>query len=139
MVPEIRPLTSDEAKALEQGLELAALLAKAIRPLRSDQLEALYNSIYGSDSRDPLHIIALGLGFGEELMTHGEFDWVRVTDDFGEETCIAMRGFCAYCAPISMIQKRLGRGELPDFVGLREATIAALEDQITLKTEERDF
>jgi hypothetical protein len=79
------------------------------------------------------------LAFGDELLKHGEFEWVRVTDDYGEETCVAIRGLSVYCSPISMIQKRISRGELPDFVELRKATIAMMEDMVTMKTEERDL
>ena len=72
-------------------------------------------------------------------MTHGEFEWVRVIDDYGEETCVAAKGFCAFCAPISMIQKRIQRGDLPDFAAMRDATIVTFEEQITIKTELRDL
>jgi len=135
---ELRTLTFDEVDALNAALDLAARLANAPRPLRSDLIEALYNRIHGSDLRNPTHIIALGLAFGDELLKHGDFEWVRVTDDYGEETCVAIRGLSVYCSPISMIQKRLSRSELPDFVELRKATIAMMEDMVTTKTEERD-
>jgi hypothetical protein len=135
---EMRALTEIETEALEEGLNLAALLAEADRPLQSDQLEALYNLIRGADVRSPAHIIALGLAFGEELMGHGDFEWVRVIDDFGEETCIAIRGFSINCYPISMIEKRLDRGELLDFVDLRKETIAVMEDMVDEKIERRD-
>jgi len=79
------------------------------------------------------------LAFGEELLRHGEFEWGRVTDDYGEETCVAIQGLSVYCAPISLIQKRLSRNELPDFVELRKATVAMMEDMVTIKTEERDL
>jgi hypothetical protein len=139
MDPEIRPLTVAESEALEAGLNLASRLADAPQPLRSDQIEALYNLIYGSDVRKTDHIIAVGLAFGDELLRHGAFEWVRVIDDYGDETCVAIRGLSVYCAPISMIQKRLSRGELPDFVELRKATISSMEDMVTTKTEERDW
>jgi len=139
MDPEIRPLTVAEVEALEAGLNLASRLADAPRPLRSDQIEALYNLIYGSDARKTDHIIAVGLAFGDDLLRHGAFEWVRVIDDYGDETCVAIPGLSVYCAPISMIQKRLSRGELPGFVELRKATISSMEDMVTTKTEERDW
>jgi Domain of unknown function (DUF3806) len=73
------------------------------------------------------------------LVSNGEFEWVRVTDESGEETCVAIQGLSVYCSPISMIQKRLSRRELPDFVELRKSTIAMMEDMVTTKTEERDL
>jgi hypothetical protein len=138
MSVQIRSLNDAEFEALEAAIDLATHLTNLSRPLQSMQIQSLYNVIHRSQFRDPLHVIALGLSFGEELRGHGNFEWVRVIDDFGEETCIAIRGKMACCPPISVIQKRLDRDELPDFVKLREAIIANLENSVTDQTEDRE-
>jgi hypothetical protein len=46
-----------------------------------------------------------------------------VIDDNGEETCLSPLGKMIYCAPISMIQKRVRRNEALDIEVLVEETI----------------
>jgi hypothetical protein len=130
MVPTIRALTEEETYALDEALDLIASLAGASPPILSNQLEEIYNRLLFSDERDEVETIALGVGLGEELRWHGDYEWVRVSDDFGDETCLAVRGFELWCCPISMIQKRLKRNEAPDFVELREAIINTLAEQV---------
>jgi len=71
-------------------------------------------------------LIALGLSFGEQIVRTADFEWVRVSDEYGEETCVAPRGKTVHCAPISMIKKRLMRGEVVDLARLRDHTIEVI-------------
>jgi hypothetical protein len=130
MDPQISLLTPDLKSALESGLDLAARLAAAPRPLSDVHVEALYNAFLDEGVEDVEAIIALGLSFGESFVTRGGFEWVRVLDEYGEETCVAVLGKATFCSPISMIQKRLARAERPDIRLLREATIRDIEDMI---------
>lgn len=123
---KITPLDPAQRLALEAGLNFAARFASAPRPLSAETVEALYNAFLEEGIDDPDAIIALGLSFGETFLAHGDFEWARVIDEHGEETCLAVIGKAQFCAPISMIQKRLARGEQPDIRLLREATIELL-------------
>ena len=130
VIPDIRPLNADEQTALDQGLRLASRLTNSSHPIDPQYLQNLYNSLLETAVENDLNVIALGLGFGQELLSHGDYEWVRVSNEYGDETCIAVRGLFVYCSPISIIQKRLHRGERPDFVGLRDAVIAAMNEKV---------
>lgn len=131
---KISPLDPPQRLALEAGLNFAARFAGAPRPLSTEAVEALYNAFLEEEIDDSDAIIALGLSFGETFLAHGDFEWVRVVDEYGDETCLALTGKTVFCAPISMIQKRLERGERPDIRLLREATI----EQILAQAEDAD-
>jgi hypothetical protein len=45
MSASLRPLSSDEIAARDAGLDLAAQLISAPRPLRIDQVQALYDTL----------------------------------------------------------------------------------------------
>jgi hypothetical protein len=126
MDTRISALTPDLKSALESGLDLAASLTGASRPLSDAHIEALYNVFLDEGVEDVEAIIALGLSFGESFVSRGGYEWVRVQDEYGEENCVAVTGKSLFCAPISMIQKRLADGERPDIRLLREGTIQRL-------------
>jgi hypothetical protein len=131
---KISPLDSARRLALEAGLDFAARFAGAPRPLSTETVETLYNAFLAEQIDDNDAVIALGLSFGETFLAHGDFEWVQVVDEYGDETCLALTGKTLFCAPISMIKKRLARGERPDIRLLREATI----EQILTQAEDAD-
>src|SRR5207249_4356726 len=97
--------------ALEQGLDFAAKIARANRPLTFAQVQDLYDGYVAEQIDDADAILALGLSFGQLLINEERFEWVRCLDEFGEETSLAYEGVAIYVHPISMIQKRLERRE----------------------------
>lgn len=106
-----RELTVAEVEALEAALSFAARIARVERPLSLEQVQDLYDGFLEEEIDDADAIMALGLSFGQCLISSGPFEWVRVTDEYGEETSVAVIGATIYIHPISMIQKRLADRE----------------------------
>ncbi len=121
-----RPLDADLGEALVQGLDFTARLARAERPLSAAALQRLYDAFIDESIEDADAIISLGLSFGESIIQSGHFEWVRVSDEWGDETALAVLDKALYCHPISMIQKRLRVGERISIAELRESTILVL-------------
>jgi hypothetical protein len=119
-----RELTSDEIVALEQGLNFAAKLARGERPLSARQIQRLYDAFIEEEITDADAIISLGLAFGENIAQNGGFEWVRIEDEYGEETSLRLIGKTVYCHPISMIQKRIERREGADIGELTDDAVA---------------
>jgi hypothetical protein len=119
-----RDLTSDEIVALEQGLNFAAKLAQGDRPLSARELQVLYDAFLREHVTEPDAIISLGLAFGENIAHTEAFEWVRVEDEYGEETSLRLVGKTVYCHPISIIQKRLEAQEDADIGQLTGDTIS---------------
>lgn len=131
MSANLRPLSSDELAARDAGLDLAARLISASRPLRIDQVQALYDALLaGRVDGDGEASIALGLAFGEQIVATAAFEWMRVSDEYGDETCVSPRGKEIFCAPISMLQKRLKRREAIDVAQLRDEMIEVIQRRI---------
>jgi len=126
----LRELNSDEREALEEGLELAARIADARRPLDILQVQRLYDDYLDEQITDTDAVIALGLAFGDEVRRRGNLVWARVIDEYGDETCVAAPKHKVHAAPISMIQKRLNRKERVNLTQLRDATLEAIAKQI---------
>ena len=108
---KITALSTDELSALSDGLNLASKLAKKPKPLSELDVQNLYDEFLQTSLDFQEGIIALGLSFGQLLLEEDNFEWVRVADEYGEETVISPKGSMTICAPISMIQKRLQKKE----------------------------
>jgi hypothetical protein len=128
-LPQISPLTEEAIAALEAGLDLAARLVGAARPLTVAHVQALYDVLLTDDAGEEA-LIALGLAFGEQIIASSDFEWARVSDEYGDETCVAVHERQIFCAPISMIQKRILRQERVEVAALRDATIALIKKRI---------
>ena len=126
---QLRPLTNDELAAREAGLDMAARLAGASRPLSVAHVQALYDVLLSEEAGDEA-LIALGLAFGEQIAAISDFEWVRVSDEYGDETVVAAPKKEIFCAPISMIQKRIQRQERLDIAAFRDETIAIVRQRI---------
>jgi hypothetical protein len=135
MSANLRSLSSDEISARDAGLDLAARLINASRPLRIDQVQALYDALLagrvdgGGDAS-----IALGLAFGEQIVSKAAFEWMRISDEYGDETCVSPPGKEIFCAPISMLQKRLKRREAIDLAQLSDEMIDVIQRRIDEKS-----
>ena len=75
-------------------------------------------------------IIALGLSFGQCILSSGPFEWVRFSDEFAEEAGLAFEGITLYLLPISMIQKRLLRLEHVSIEALCNDTLTHICEQV---------
>lgn len=119
-------LTEEEHDALQSGLGLAAAMAGGARPLSAAQVQALYDGMRGKEGvAQALGVV--GLAFGELILPQGPFEWVRVSDEHGTETCIGVKELDLFCYPISMIEKRLKQDEAIEVEMLARQTAAELK------------
>jgi hypothetical protein len=126
----IRELNSEEAEALEAGLNLAARLAEVDGPLSLDQTQALYDRFLAARVDDQACIIALGVAFGHCLVGSGPVEWVRYSDEAGDVTSIAMKHASIVIHPISMIEKRLAAREPAILDDLCHRTLETLGEAV---------
>lgn len=123
----IRELTQEERDALEQGLDLAAKLVDGSRPLSAESVQELYEALLKRQGDFSEGVIAAGLSFGQLIADRAGYEWVRVSDEYGDETCLSPIGVQVMCAPISMIQKRMSQESRVNIPELRDETIQAIE------------
>jgi hypothetical protein len=126
----INPLTPEQQAALEDGLDLAARVSGARRPLSSHDLQTLYEVVRDQYRDHQAVVIAVGLAFGEAIQERADLEWVRVRDQYGEETALAAKGSQITCFPVSMIQKRIDAGEAVDIAALRDQTLKQVSDMV---------
>lgn len=131
----LRPLTEEEASALEDGLKLFEKLSAASRPFGVKAVKDVYSEFLVGDVEFKAGEIAIGLAFGQIMVDNHNYEWVRVSDEYGEETVVAIKGLKLFCSPVSMVQKRLERSEEVDFQELLDGTVLILEK----KAQEVDF
>jgi hypothetical protein len=124
-------LTVEQGQAVEEAIALAADYLATDPPFSPVEVQRLYDAV----ARDhPDHVeaqIAVGMAFGEMIIDKADYEWVRVSDDYGEETALCHRAAAVACYPISMLRKRISRREEVDLVELRDATIAVVEGAVT--------
>lgn len=130
MTSSLRSLSDDEMAACDAGLDLAAGLVEATRPLSGDLVQGLYDMLLADHVHDGDAVIALGIAFGEMFVRKAGFEWVRVSDEYGDETCVSPAGKEIFCAPISMMQKRLQRRDAIDVTRLCDDMIALIDLRI---------
>jgi hypothetical protein len=70
---------------------------------------------------------AIRVACGQVLVDRGGLEWVRVKDSHGEEVCVAVRGKQCFCAPISLIEKRIDRAERLSIPRLCSDTLELLD------------
>lgn len=116
---------------MEAALLLAARMAKEPLPLGFETVQQLYDSMLKQTERDEEEVIALGIAFGAAINARARLDWVRVSDQWGEETCVGPPHKTIHCAPISMVQKRLNRDERIDLEQLANTVIATIQSKVT--------
>ena len=104
---EFRPLNPEELSVLENTLNYASKIAGKDNPLDFEDVNQLYQSFIDEGIIDARARIALGISFGHLFILSGKYEWVRISDEYGEETALAPYNKKIMVAPISMIQKRL--------------------------------
>ena len=124
---EIRPLNDEEQSALADGLQLAARYVEGELPLSVEQVQILYDVIRDNDAGNVAAQIAVGLAFGEIIATKAGYEWVRVKDEYGEETALSPAGFQACCHPISILQKRIEKKETIKISELCDSVIETID------------
>ena len=123
MTMEIRPLSKEEQAALDDGYKLAKRVLNETSSLAMSQIQHLYDVVLREHADNETILIALGIAFGEQLKTEEDLEWVRVSDEYGEETALSLKGLKVASFPISMIQKRIARKETMNLNYLKDAVI----------------
>jgi hypothetical protein len=127
---QIRPLTAEEEEAREAALQMAARLVGATPPHTVEQVDELYKVLRDEYPNFLEGQIAVGVAFGELIAAKSDYEWIRVTDEYGSETALAPRGVQGACHPISMMQKRIDERADIDIGRTRDATIEIIEERI---------
>ena len=74
-------------------------------------------------SRDPYALQCLGAVLGRIMVaTIPGLDWILIEDDNGKDMCLRYADTSLCIFPLTMISKRLERGEVADIAGLYELT-----------------
>ena len=126
---EIRQLNEEERLALVDGLALASRLIGEPQPFSIEQIQSLYNIVCDEHAENLEAQIAVGLAFGEAIADITGYEWVRVKDEWGEETSLSPAGLRVACHPISMIQKRIAKKEAVDLVKFRDGIIETIQNR----------
>ena len=127
--PALSPLTADQATAVDMAVARAAGWAGVDGPPRPEKVQEIYDAFLEQGIRDFDRLATLGIAFGQLLVDRGALEWVRVQDQHGEEVCVAVRGKQCFCAPISMMQKRIERDERLSVEQLCQDTLDLLDRQ----------
>lgn len=90
-------------------------------------LQRAYDDVVENHPDHPKFQIALGIAFGEIIVREENYEWVRVIDEYGEETALSPKDVNVACFPISMIQKRLTSRARVTILDLVAETINTVE------------
>ena len=128
----LRALDERDEAERDLALKLAGSLIEFDGRLSEAQVQTLYDTLLTDEDIDPdgVQVVALGYAFGALFAATDAYEWQRLSDEYGEETCVAKVGRDISCAPISMMQKRIQRRETVNIAQLREATIEAIDKAI---------
>lgn len=133
MTTEIRPLNAQEKATQKDVLGKAAKLVGAKTPLTETNVQALYDKLrQHHDQAD--HVNGLGVAFGELIVKNSNFGWAHVKYDGGYEACVGAPKSTIFCTPLSMMTKRIARGEATNIAKLCRDTIEAMEQRLTQGT-----
>ncbi|HEY8695992.1 MAG TPA: DUF3806 domain-containing protein [Rhizomicrobium sp.] len=115
---EARELNAEENSAFESGMGLVRRTAAELGTplsLRGEEgdLSVLQHLLdtHVQWPRDDELAIGIGLAFGVVLENTIGLEWIRVTDEYGSETSLRVPGTTLWVHPISMITKRLNKGD----------------------------
>lgn len=124
-----RPLSDAEIRARDQALAFLAEVSGLKQPIGVESLQRVYDKALDENvEADTNMVVALGIAFGQTFLSDPDFEWVRLHDEYGQETVIALKGYKLNAAPVSMIDKRLKRRERIDLAELRRGVIARLRE-----------
>ncbi len=127
---KISGLTVEQAQGVDEAIALAADYLATDPPFSPVEVQRLYDAVARDHPENVEAQIALGMAFGEMIIGKADYEWVRVSNEYGEETALCHRAAAVTCFPISMLQKRISKREEIDLVGLRDATIAVVEEAV---------
>lgn len=72
----------------------------------------------------------LGIVFGDALVQELKVEWVMVEDEYGRDPALRVPGSSGLTFPLTMISKRVERGEKVDVFALYDAAADTIESEI---------
>jgi len=127
---KIKSLNAAEIAACEEPLNVFSDEVGQSRPIGLSVLQSFYDiTLTHHQDNEDLKLV-IGLAFGDYIASREGYEWVRVEDDYGEETALSPPATSLTVFPISMIQKRLNKEEKTDLTKLYSDTIALLREMI---------
>lgn len=127
--PLFLPLTDTQATAIYAALARAAEWAGVDSSPNAEAVQEIYDAFLEQGISDNDRLTTLGIAFGQLLIDRGGLEWVGVKDQYGEEVCVAVPGLECFCAPLSMINKRIDRAERVSIEQLCVGTLELLTEQ----------
>lgn len=126
---EIRALNDEEQDALKSGRHFFHKLCVQLKmdPQNLASLQQLFDEAVAGQLPVREAILSLGIAFGDHIAAEYPLEWVRVSDEYGEETVLARKSSQLIIAPISVIQKRIDSREMWDLSELAERLAALIE------------
>jgi len=128
-VPVISLPTESQIEAIDAALARAAKWAGVDRSPDAEKVQEIYDAFLEQSISDSDRIITLGIAFGQVLVDCGGLEWVQIKDQYGEEVCVAVKDKECFCAPISMMEKRINRAESLSIARLCAETLELLDAQ----------
>lgn len=131
---DYRALNDEEQRLRDSGIELIEMVATGMGCTLSKDgnvtdLEILQDIVEGLKwPDDDVMTISVGLAFGRVLAHRCDLEWVRFSDDWGEETSLKLRGYEYFLHPIGMMTKRVEAGEEIDLRYLYEELVRRIEE-----------
>lgn len=122
-------LTDAEISARDQALAFLSEVSGLKQPIAIEDLQRVYEQALDESLETNTNlVVALGIAFGQTFLSDADFEWVRLHDECGQETVVALKSYKLNAAPVSMIDKRLRRRERTNLAELRSGAIARLRE-----------
>lgn len=127
----IRDLNDEEQDALVSGRHFFQTLCVKLKmnPQNPASLQQLFDEAVAGQRPVQEAILSLGIAFGDRMAAEHPLEWVRVSDEFGEETVLARKSSQLIIAPISVVQKRVDSREMWNLSELAERLAALIEEK----------
>jgi hypothetical protein len=127
--PAFSPPSEQQHIAIQMNLAKAAEWAGVDSTPDAAKVQEIYDAFLEHEILDPDRTITVGVAFGQLLVDRGGLEWVSVSDEHGTEICVAIPGLQSFCAPLSMMDKRIARAEPLNIEQLCEDTLALLRER----------
>lgn len=126
--PVFSPPSEQQLVAIQMNLAKAAEWAGVDSTPDAAKVQEIYDAFLEHEIVDPDRTITVGVAFGQLLVDRAGLEWVSITDQIGTEICVAVPGKESFCAPLSMMDKRLARAEHLSIEQLCEDTLELLRE-----------
>lgn len=113
-------LSKYETAAGKLGLLRALIDANVFKPTQTYELQCM------------------GIVLGDAFVQHLGLEWRAVEDEFGRDPCVQLRGTTIVLFPLTMISKRIERGEHVDVFDLFNKAASEIESLKNIADKSKD-